>query len=209
MLDRERFNRVWRRLGGKTDPQELFSALVKAYAEPHRAYHTIEHIEDCLKQFDAARYLAEQPDEVEMALWFHDAVYDTQASDNEERSAEWAFNALSAGGIPPAISRRISDLVLATRHRALPSGRDAQLLSDVDLSILGRSASAFDQYDRAIRIEYQWVPEEVYRGARAQVLAEFLQRQSIYQTEHFRRLYEEPARRNLTRALARFHHSHD
>ena len=202
MLDRARFNQLWRRLGGDAPPEGLFPALARAYAEPHRAYHTAAHIADCLEQLAPARHLAERPDEVELALWFHDAVYDPRAGDNEARSAEWAATALLSGGAPSRVADRVSALILSTRHQATPPGRDAELLGDVDLSILGRSEDAFDRYDREIRVEYEWVPEATYREARAEVLDRFLRREFIYQTDHFRGRYEGQARRNLRRAIA-------
>ena len=203
MINQARFANLWQRLGGQGDASELFAALVAAYAEPPRAYHNVAHLQDCLAQFDAARVEAQHPDAVEMALWFHDAVYDPRATDNEEKSAVWAIQALTIGGIAQATTARIAELVLITQHKAVPVGQDAALLVDIDLSILGRAPAVFDAYDRQIRSEYQWVPEPQYRERRTQVLAGFLERPCLYQTSFFHLRYEEPARRNLASAIAR------
>ncbi len=99
MADRKRWNDLWQALGAEPQNPILFDQLRSRYAEPHRVYHTLDHIQDCLKQFDAARSLAERKAEVEVAIWFHDAIYDPRKSDNEERSARWAERALSGVGV--------------------------------------------------------------------------------------------------------------
>ena len=202
-LNAQRFLQLWQRLGGRSDTDKLFSALTAAYAEPQRIYHNTAHLKDCLAQFDAVRESASDPDVVEMAIWFHDAIYDPHAADNEEQSAAWAIQALTQGGIALTIAQQVAALILATQHQALPQSRDAQLIVDVDLSILGRAPDVFDEYDRQIRLEYQWVPEKQFCTRRAQVLTGFLRRPVIYQTEHFYIRYEAQARQNLTCAIDR------
>jgi predicted metal-dependent HD superfamily phosphohydrolase len=103
--------------------------------------------------------------------------------------------------VPLEVSRRVADLVLATRHLTIPREPDAQLLCDIDLSILGRAPEVFDEFERRIRREYASVPEPTYRSGRSEVLAGFLRRRSIYQTELFRNRYEVSARANLERTL--------
>ncbi len=193
---------MWSRLGAQGDGLSIFSGLGAAYAEPARAYHTAEHIRDCLAQFDLSRHTAQRPDEVEAAIWFHDAVYLPGASDNENRSARLAQTTLADARAPLEVAHRITGLVLATQHLAIPSEPDEALLCDIDLSILGRTPEAFDEFEGRIRREYAWVPEPVYRGARAEILAGFLRRRSIFQTDYFRDRYEVPARTNLERMIS-------
>jgi predicted metal-dependent HD superfamily phosphohydrolase len=201
MLNENRWRRLWMRLGGRDDSAVSFLKLKHGYAEPHRHYHNAAHITDCLEQFDGARRMAEQPDEVEAAIWFHDAVYDPRANDNEVRSAEWAIRELVQAGVDTEVIERIAALIRATQHNVPPATRDSELLLDVDLSILGRVAEEFAAYDRAIRQEYGWVPEESYRVGRAKVLGSFLNRPCIYSTVHFQDKFEVEARRNLERAI--------
>jgi predicted metal-dependent HD superfamily phosphohydrolase len=201
-LDLQRWAGLWSRLGAQGSGLSIFTHLAAAYAEPGRAYHTAEHIRDCLIQLDQSRDIARRPDEVEAAVWFHDAVYLPGASDNEDRSARLAQTALLACAVPLEVSRRVADLVLATRHLTLPREPDGQLLCDIDLSILGREPEIFDEFERRIRREYAWVPEPTYRRNRTEVLVGFLRRRSIYQTEYFRARYEEQARANLKRVIA-------
>ncbi len=194
---------LWHRLGAQSAPEPIFDELVRRYRGPHRAYHTHNHIQDCLFQFDQARDLAERPDEVEMALWCHDVIYDPRAADNELQSAAWAGKILSTGHLAADVSARIQALILATQHQTAPNQPDAALLVDIDLSIMGRPPAEFDRYDAAIRQEYQWVPETTYRAARAKVLRAFLARPAIYLTPHFHNRYEAQARENLARQIAK------
>lgn len=186
---------------GAVPPAALFDELAAAYAEPHRHYHGPRHLAECLAHLDRVRGLARAADEVAVALWFHDAVYDPRAGDNEERSAAWAAAALGAAGAPAGTVGRVVDMVLATRHH-LGDDPDATLLLDIDLGILGAPPDAFARYDRAIRAEYHWLPEPEWRTGRARVLATFLERPVLYRTAHFRDRLETRARQNLAAAIA-------
>lgn len=200
-LDRWRY--AWRQLGASTASEELYHQLVACYSEPHRKYHTIQHLDECLTHFESICTLAEHADEVELALWFHDAIYDTSKKDNEKRSAEWARDSVLATGVSGEKADRIYELVMATMHNALPKGRDAEVLVDIDLGILGAEAARFDSYEAQVREEYSQVPEPLYRWARKKVLEEFVRRKWIYSTEPFRARYEARARANIARSIAR------
>ena len=202
-MDSARWTALWHRLAAQGEGLAVFTRLAAAYAEPTRAYHTSEHIEDCLTLLDASRTLARHVDEVEAAIWFHDAVYVATRTDNEERSAELARASLRDAQVASEIAERISGLVLETRHETAPHEADAALLCDIDLSILGRSPERFDRFERQIRQEYAMVPGPIYRTRRSDVLRKFLSRPAIYQTAWFRRHYEDRARANLERLLTR------
>jgi predicted metal-dependent HD superfamily phosphohydrolase len=199
-LDSRRWHALWSRLGAQGSSAPSFDLLQTAYAEPGRYYHSAEHIRDCLQQLDLGRQLALHSDEVEAALWFHDAIYRPGDRNNEEESASLAAELLTAAAVGDVASR-VADLVLATRHDVVPADPDAQLLCDIDLSILGREPDRFARFEQQIRREYAWVPEPVYRSKRAEVLAGFLARPAVYQTEFFRERYELAARSNLIRII--------
>lgn len=203
MLDPDRFHQLYHRLGGYGDASSMLTSLMEAYAQPHRAYHNLIHLQDCLQQFEQVRQETEQPDEVEMALWFHDAVYIPQSGNNEEQSATWATEGLLTSGVEADRVRRIASLILDTRHDRQPETQDCKILLDVDLSILGREPEEFAAYERQIRTEYSWVPEEEYCTKRVAILESFLARPAIYQTEFFRSRLEAQARENLTQSIAR------
>lgn len=205
MTSLNRWQSVWRQLGAPESDDELFQRLVVCYLEPHRKYHTMQHLEECFAHLENVRSLAEQPGEVELALWFHDAIYNTRKKDNEERSAEWARESVLAAGLTNDRANRIYELVMATMHDAIPVGRDAEVLVDIDLAILGSDVARFDEYEVQVREEYSWVPEPLYRAARSKVLQGFANRPHIYSTEYFRTKYETRAHENIVRSLARLY----
>src|SRR3989442_1125681 len=145
--------------------------------------------------------LAEHPAEVNVGLWFHDVIYDTQRHDNEERSADWARSAAREFGASAESGQRIYELIMFTRHAAEPVGIDAQVLVDADLSILRAQPARFQEYEAQVRSEYGWVPDAMFRSTRAKILRQFLGRPHLYCTTHFRERYEAQARRNLQHSL--------
>jgi predicted metal-dependent HD superfamily phosphohydrolase len=188
------------RLGVPAD--EEFDRLIGRYSEPHRAYHTIQHLEECFREFEAVRGLAKSPCAVGLGLFFHDAIYDTHARDNEEKSAELARQVLAGAGAEEPIQSYVTDIILATRHAAMPETPDQKLVVDIDLSILGAPQARFDEYERQIRQEYSWVDEAVFRSVRCRILEEFMARPAIYCTDSFRIRLERAARENLERSIA-------
>ncbi len=172
----------------------------RAWRGMSRHYHTLDHLDACLGEFDTARDLAVRPAEVELALWYHDAVYKSWRSDNEAQSAELAACALRAASADCVT--RIAQMILATRYVDEDLGGDTALVVDVDLSILGQPPEIYTRFERAIRREYWWVPRARFVAARGKVLAGFLARSTIYQHDLFHRKYEAQARINLEGALA-------
>jgi predicted metal-dependent HD superfamily phosphohydrolase len=200
---RARWEHLWQKLHTETVPQEIFGKLVEAYTSPDRFYHNLTHIEDCLFLFDQTQSLALHPEEVELAIWFHDVIYDSRRDDNEERSAEWVRKVIRQAGLPGDIDGRVSQAILATRHTLEVTDPDAQLMVDVDLSILGREQDEFWQYEENIRKEYAWVPDPLFRRRRIEILSRFLERPQLYYHQQFKARFEERARDNLRRAIAR------
>ena len=162
----------------------------------------MQHLLECLRGFDAVRHLAERPAEIELALWFHDAIYDVKRSDNEEQSANWATRELEAASVPKDVVARINALVMVTRHTGVPADNDQQLLVDIDLSILGAPMERFAEYETQIRDEYAFVPGFLFRRKRKQILKSFAERSRIYGTDHFHAALEQRARENLARAIS-------
>ena len=194
---------AWRAVGAIDANDAPLQRLLDAYREPQRRYHTLQHLAECLAHLKPVRHLAKAAGEVELALWFHDAVYDVHGHDNEARSASWAKDELVAAGVAADAALRVHDLVMATQHAARPDTADATLLVDVDLSILGASAERFALYEAQIRAEYAWVDDATFRSRRHQVLTGFVARPTIYGTAHFQALLEAAARANLRCSIER------
>lgn len=195
------WRRAWAGIGAEGDGRELYERLLASYAQPQRHYHTRQHLGECLAAFDGARAQARRPDEIELALWFHDAIYELARSDNEARSADWARDALQQAGVAADAAARVHALIMATRHAAIPADADEQLLVDVDLAILGADEARFAEYEQQIRQEYAFVPGFLFRSKRRAILKGFLDRASIYSTPTFQQRLEARARANLARAI--------
>jgi predicted metal-dependent HD superfamily phosphohydrolase len=146
-FNQERWSKVWCEATSFPPPTGSYDRLAACYAEPTRHYHNATHISDCLSEFDGARALAVDPLAVEIAIWFHDVVYQAGAADNEERSAELASGWLRQA----AASRRLVDavqrLILSTRSHEIGLHTDAPLIVDVDLSVLGSNPGRFWEYE--------------------------------------------------------------
>jgi predicted metal-dependent HD superfamily phosphohydrolase len=205
MLTARHWLELWQQLGVRRDADnalaDTYAALIARYAEKHRRYHTALHISECLAHFETARSLCEHPQEVELALWFHDAIYEPQAKDNEEKSAQWALRVMTAAGIGADACQRVHALIMKTCHDALPQSPDEQVLVDIDLAILGAEAGRFDEYENQVRAEYGWVPQFLFNRARKKILQGFLAHSPLYATAHFRQKLEKKARDNLTRSI--------
>lgn len=183
--------------------QDTYRALLLVYTAPERHYHNALHVARCLAQLDGALAHIAEADPIELALWFHDAVYDSHAEDNEAKSAAWADRFLHEAGAPPQLRRGVVDLILATRHLPGERSEAEKWIADIDLSSLGSEPSRFWQDNRAIRQEYGWVEPAVYREKRSALLRRFLERPAIYATKYFQDRYEAQARENLREAIRR------
>ena len=164
-----RWHQTWESLS-EPPPPGLINEIVSAYSQPHRAYHTLQHLAECFGYLDECLLEPVDRGSLELALWFHDAIYDTKASDNEDQSARWSRLALSV--LSPSDLNLIERLILVTKHDASPESEDEKLLLDIDLSILGSSQTRFAEYEAQVRYEYGWVPEDAYRLGRSKILRE-------------------------------------
>ncbi|RWE31233.1 MAG: hypothetical protein EOS78_26495 [Mesorhizobium sp.] len=184
----------------------LKTELSVLYQAAGRHYHNLAHIEAMLTLAGDYQPLLDDPEAVEAAIWFHDAIYDSRAKDNEAQSAALAEQKL-AGRTDAVRLKRISAMILATATHQLPlfdnaaATRDASLFLDMDLSILGADTVAFDAYERSVRREYGWVEEPMWRAGRGAVLKTFLARPHIFHTQEFRQRFEPRARLNMARSL--------
>ena len=195
-------------IGARGGAAAAYVDLEQRYSGPERSYHTLVHIADCLAELDAVPGLCDRPDAVELALWFHDAVYDPRASDNEARSAallgEWAARL----GLDAGLAALASALVIATAHFGAAAGpawalRDAAAIRDIDLAILGAARERFDAYEADVRREYAFLSDRDWRSGRERVLRMFLDLPRIYLTDAFHDRLETRARDNLAAGLAR------
>ncbi len=188
-------------------PGSVLADLRQRYAEPSRHYHTWDHVEALLRWFGQRRDHLHDPAAVELAILFHDAVYDPTRSDNEAESARLLTDAVLPGLDDPVRARAVRMIEATTRHE-IPEGLDAldrndmAEFLDMDLSILGARTEVFDAYEQAIRREFAFVPEALYREARCRILQGFLERECLYFSNWGRQRFEVTARVNLAASIA-------
>lgn len=179
-------------------------ALEAAYAQPHRRYHSREHIERCLALLEKVEGLASCERELlTWAIWWHDAIYEPTASDNEARSAKMAEHDLAGLGVSAGKRAEVARLIRLTAGHEVESGdRLGGILVSIDLAILGAGRAAYDAYAAGVRAEYAQVPEPLWRAGRRGVLQRFLDAPVIFPDPAFRERFEDQARQNLARELA-------
>ncbi len=199
-MNYERWLLLMKNLGfGKN--QDTYDGLVKAYSEPHRYYHNKSHIGTVLAYLDSFSALAESKSEIELALWFHDAIYKTFSSSNEADSADWAFRFLVKNQARIETQKTVHSLIMATYHSHVASGNDEMLITDIDLAILGSGEESYSRFSTAVRQEYKSVPEFIYKRKRRVVLKGFLDRDRIYTHDLFHNEFEVRARENICNEL--------
>ena len=182
------------------------SLLTKLYSDSTRHYHNKGHIRHCFDEFEEIKDLCENPDQLRVAMLYHDAVHNPEENNgdgktNEEKSAELAYDFCRRVGYSACFAKKVSDLILFTRHDSIPEDIEGKFLVDIDLAILGSTQQKFDEYERDIRKEYPWVPQDKFNQVRAEILQRFLDRKNIYFSDFFRNKYEVQAKANLERSL--------
>jgi predicted metal-dependent HD superfamily phosphohydrolase len=202
-LDRQRFRSLWARCrsdGSADGADRVFATLYRYYSQRSRHYHTPEHIQHCLQQFDLAADQMDDPEAVEMALWFHDAVYDVEAKDNEARSAD-LFADLVRDAVSEAFRRKVRDLIMITTHRQLPKTRDERFIVDVDLSSFGLPWADFVRDSSAVRAEFGDIADEEFYARQREFMQRLLARDTFCFTDFFRARHEATARDNIRRTI--------
>ncbi|MEV6980267.1 metal-dependent phosphohydrolase [Sphaerisporangium sp. NPDC051017] len=200
---------AWRDLAGDSPAAGAVGAeLIARWSEPHRRYHTLDHLRAVLAAIEPLAFLTRDPAAVRLAAWFHDAVYDGRPGWDEERSAQLAHSRLprlvesaharaSGAGSVGTVARLVR---LTAGHDPAPGDRDGEVLCDADLAVL--AGPGYDAYARAVREEYRHVPDDAFRAGRARVLENLLAMPVLYRTEPARDLWESAARRNVHAELA-------
>jgi predicted metal-dependent HD superfamily phosphohydrolase len=190
-------------VGARGDVAGTGAELLARYAEPHRGYHDLAHLDEVLRNVDLLGAAADDTAVVRLAAWFHDAVYDPTAPDNEEASARLAAHVLAELRVPDHVAGRVSDLVRLTAEHEPGDDRDGAVLCDADLAILASDGPRYTTYADGVRTEYKHLDDAAFAAGRARVLRSLLDRPSLFRTGFGRTTWEAPARDNLRAELSR------
>lgn len=212
-----RFRELWQRLGADDVAlDDTGRGIVAAYEGPGRAYHSRRHLEDVLEKLDWGRTalgasgdlkdIAQGErvrlfDTVELALWYHDVVYDPTQKDNEARSRDKFLADAARYNLRQDLRADIAKLIDITASHRKAATLSEKIMCDCDLAILGAPQEEFSKYDANIRKEYAHVPEATYQAARRHVLGGFLKDKSLFKTKAFQDRFDAQARANLSGAV--------
>ena len=189
---------------GFAENEPAYNSILNQYSEAYRAYHNAEHISDCLEKLDLFGEAIKNRNVIELAIWFHDLVYNPYGKHNELKSARAAVDFLKRNGSDEALIREVTGLILATQHTAIATSEEEKIIADIDLSILGAPPDVYDRYSENIRKEYRRIPALIFRKKRKEVLKQFLDRKPLFQIPLFREKFEQQARDNINRELQRY-----
>ena len=198
-----RFLSLWRRQALLFDGEialTLFNDLVEKYSEPWRAYHSISHINNSLNYFDDCSDHAINPDAVELAIWFHDCIYELGATDNEEKSKDW-FLARTTDQLSPTLRDEVARLIMDTTHKHIPATDDGRLLADIDMSSFSRPWDQYVRDSQAVRDEHG-EPDSAEMDAKlVRFLQSLISNGPMYHSPFYAEHYEHKARENIARHI--------
>ena len=205
VIDTQTLDEIWQQVWQTLAPNQAkpdLQAVLNAYAQPQRHYHTVQHLQECLQWWQRCQEQMQHPADVALTLFYHDIVYDPKRSDNELQSANIMLAQLQPY-LPSDSTERIYRWILATAHHGTQpdmnhvDDQDLKWVLDIDLGILSADAERFQEYERQIRMEYRHVPLLIYRCKRRQLLRDFAQTEYLYHTDYFRQQLEKVAKANL------------
>lgn len=199
-----RFQSLWQRClldGAADDSAAIHQRLVAAYSEPQRRYHTLAHIAHCLTQFDQCESLASNADALEIAVWFHDVIFEPGRHDNEALSVE-LYQALSESTHSTEIRQLIHRLIMATLHDGSSlDDSDASYMVDIDLSSFGLDWDDFLLDSQHLREENPHLGDTDYYQNQIKFHSSLLARPRFFLSDYFFQRYEQKARDNVSRYL--------
>ena len=200
LSDISSFQSLWQRhlLAGATDHSEtIHQQLVQAYEEPGRFYHTIKHIQCCLRLLEDVEDMAGNADALALSIWFHDAIYQPGASDNEQRSADW-FMTETQGVFGDDFRNIVYGHIIATLHcNSEIKDHDSRLMIDIDLSSFGMPWSVFLRDSENVRKEFPQLSDDEFYPKQCAFSQSLLGKSHFFQSDYFYRHYEDQARLNL------------
>lgn len=180
---------------------EKWEVISSAYNSPNRFYHNLNHIESMFLLLEKQKDSINNWESIVFGLLYHDIVYDSTKSNNEELSAQLAKQELLTLNVSRSQIQKVEDLIISTKNHVGNSDNDTNIFLDADLSILGSDTKTYTTYSKNVRIEYVQYPSYVYNQGRIKILEYFLKLDSIYKTDYCKSKFEQSAQENLNHEL--------
>lgn len=171
--------------------------LIDRYSESHRHYHNLEHITILFNLASAHGLRLTIPQQ--MAIWYHDCVYDPKRKDNETQSCEVLLKHHDTD--PHGFLNRAICIIMDTKTHT-SNDHESQTVLDLDLAGLGFDYETYQYTTSLIRKEYEHLSNEEWLAGRKLFLNNLLSRDHIFYTPWARDFYETKARRNIERELS-------
>lgn len=183
---------------------KLFTEIKNHYTNPKRHYHNLNHISSMLKQTDNYKAQLKNIDIICFSIWYHDIIYSSSKHDNEEKSADFAVSKLNTLKLKKEDIETCKSMILSTKEHIpfITENEDNKFLLDFDLAILGKDWNSYKDYSQKIRKEYIRYPNFMYKKGRKKALEHFLEREKIYHTDEYYKLFEKAARDNITKEIS-------
>lgn len=178
-----------------------WTEIEKNYSGKGRYYHTLQHLDHLLNQLIAVKSEIKDWDVVLFTLYYHDIVYNSRKSDNEEKSAELAEERMKQISVPAEVIELCKKQILATKSHLTAMDQDTNYFTDIDLSILGQDWNTYSDYYKNVRKEYAVYPDFLYNPGRKKVLQHFLAMDRIFKTDLFHDKFELRARQNIQKEM--------
>lgn len=175
---------------------QVFDTLWQLYGQSTRRYHGIAHIAASLKVRD--RYFPNADRAVELAIWFHDAIYVAGDPDNEQLSGMLAEMCLTYLGEPAEVRAEVRKMIECTKHH-IGHTHNEDILCDIDLEPLSLPSDEYSQNTAELRLEYRAYGDAIWHAGRLSFIDRLLERGAIFQTDGMREWLEAKARDNLKR----------
>ena len=185
--------------------EKLYLEIEKRYSEKHRYYHTLEHLNSLIELVNTYKDKVVNRPYVLFSLYYHDIVYNTLKSNNEEKSADLAKKRLNTFIENKELVNSVDKLIIATKKHIVAddiNNFDSLFFLDCDLAILGSNRERYITYTEQIRNEYKIYPDIMYKKGRIKVLEHFLQMDSIYKTPEIKQKFENQAIDNMKYELS-------
>lgn len=149
------------------------NTILSMWNESHRAYHTLEHLNDLIEQINEnkSKYSEKEYEKLLITALFHDCVYDPMKQDNEERSADF-FMECSINKSDANINE-IKQMILDTKtHKS--NTRLSESFNHFDMNIVERDFDQLLKWENGIYEEFKAYGNEQYRMGRLQFLESIL-----------------------------------
>ena len=180
---------------------ELWAEIEKNYSSKKRHYHTLYHLDRLLAQLTDVKGEIQNWNTILFTLYYHDIVYNSLKSDNEEKSAKLAEKRMKQISVSIDTIELCQKQILATKSHTLSTNSDTNYFTDADLSVLGQPWETYSIYYKSVRNEYSIYPDFVYNLESKKVLNHFLSMDRIFKTDFFYNKFEKQAKENVQKEL--------